>query len=428
MASTHSNAESLECIALSSINPGTTGSAQTPRPILAAFLKAPRTIRRWLASRGTRANILIRKVGYREVLTAILLMIPSAATTMLTYYGVSEPMSEQGGGIVQKGQALAFAVTIGVFSWLGWFYLFGLLYRLHGQRLRMALAAGTFFVASIAAIDAPFNMLALGGGTAVQMTLLDSAESYEDHKNRAFQETTVMRQLLPAIDVQAERFRTLGEGEQERGDFSGSSGPGKVTAGFFQIATLLETLSAELKRGLDEAGAVQGEIADTLSEIKTETYVTGPLRPRVRRASIAADRLDDLLGQLAQYDYRISIEATLTSMNSIFPVPKDAATAFGKVQNDQLALIAEMARPVAAALQTALSDLSALDREVRPIVRPQNAVEAICTKWRELIFQWLAALFVDLAPGALLIILIAAFREIDAQRGTESPDHSKTED
>ncbi|HBQ36392.1 MAG TPA: hypothetical protein DD729_06080, partial [Rhodobacteraceae bacterium] len=63
------------------------------------------------------------------------------------------------------------AQSSGVFSWLGWFYLFGLLYRLHGKRLFTALVAGTFFIFSIAAIDAPFNMLALGGGPAVQMTI-----------------------------------------------------------------------------------------------------------------------------------------------------------------------------------------------------------------------------------------------------------------
>lgn len=390
-------------------------SLESGEKVVELFESAPRWLRRWSNSRRGKASILNRKVAYRELLTGVLLMIPSAATTMLTYYGVSEPMSEQGGDLVQKGQALAFAVTIGTFSWLGWFYLFGLLYRLNGRRLKTALCAGTFFVLSVAAIDAPFNMLALGGGTAVQMTLADTADVYEDLKNNAFRETTIMRQLLPAIDAQAARFTNLAANERQSGDFSGSAGRGKVSAGFEQIAILLGDLSGELQLGLDAAAAAQADIATTFAAIKDETYVTGPLRPRVRRASIAADQLDDQLGQLAQYDYRVSIAATLDSMNAIFPVPQRAGSDFEQVQNEQLALIADMAKPVAVSLQKALDSLSAKDRADIPTIRPENPTQAIRTKWRELIFQWLAALFVDLAPGALLIILIAAFREVDVQ-------------
>ncbi|MCF6317112.1 MAG: hypothetical protein L3J30_12705 [Marinosulfonomonas sp.] len=380
------------------------------------FYTAPRAIRRWLASRRTESNLLTRKVGFREVLTAILLMIPSSATMMLTYYGVSGPLAEQGGGIVQQGQALAFAMTIGIFSWLGWFYLFGLLYRLHGKRLFTSLAAGTFFIFSIAAIDAPFNMLALGGGSAVQMTIADTADSYEARKNAVFQQSTVTRQMLPAIEAQAVRFRALEADEIAHGVFSGSRGAGKVSAGFGQIATLLETLAGALNSGLDESQSIQDEIARIFSLIKADTYNTGPLRPRVRRVSIAADRLDDQLSRLNQYDYRVSIEATLTSLNAIFPAPKNAGSGFEVIQNEQLAVIAEMAKPVAESLQNALNQLASDTEISSERVRPQNATIAIRSKWRELIFQWMAAIFIDLAPGALLIILIAAFREIDAQK------------
>jgi len=368
----------------------------------------------------TNATLLGRKVNFRETLTGILLMIPSAATTMLTFYGISEPLSEQGGGIVQKGQALAFALTIGAFSWLGWFYLFGLIYRLRGKRLATAMAAGTLFVSSVAAIDAPFNMLALGGGTAVQMTIDDTAQTYESAKIAAFEETTAMRRLLPAINAQAERFDTLRAGEREGGDFSGAAGDGKVAAGFGQIAKLLSGLSEELEAGLYAAESLQAEMAAPFAQLKAETYQTGPLRPRVLRASIAADQLDDILGQLGQYDYRVSIAATLQSLESIFPTPVAADGAFETRQNQELVLIAEMARPVAKALQDALETLSDVETPEFKRVRPKNATEAIRTKWRELIFQWMAALFVALAPAILLILLIAAFREVDVQETEEN--------
>lgn len=388
-------------------------------PLLVVLQGLMRGVKRWLASSRSNRNVLSRKVSYREVLTGILLMIPSAATTMLTFYGVSEPLAEQGGDIVQKGQALAFSLTIGVFSWLGWFYLFGLIYRLRGRRLAAALAAGTFFISLVALIDAPFNMLALGGGSAVQMTIVDTTRAYEEAKIAAFHETTTMRRLLPAINAQAQRFATLSEGERENGDFSGSAGAGKVAAGFTQIEQLFSSLSVQLEEGLDAAVALQVEIAVPFENLKAETYEAGPLRPRVRRASIAADQLDDLLGQLGQYDYRVSIDATLDSLEAIFPSPINGNGTFETCQNEELAMIAEMAHPVAKALRGALEGLSAVETPPVKRVRPQNAMQAILTKWRELIFQWLAAFFVDLAPAALLIILIAAFREVDHQNEQE---------
>ena len=391
------------------------------------FYTAPRAVKRWLASRRTETNLLTRKVGFREVLTGILLMIPSSATTMLTYYGVSGPLAEQGGGIVQQGQALAFAMTIGIFSWLGWFYLFGLLYRLHGKRLFTSLAAGIFFIFSIAAIDAPFNMLALGGGSAVQMTIADTADSYEARKNAVFQQSTVTRQILPAIEAQAVRFRAVEADEIAHGVYSGSRGAGKVSAGFSQIASLLETLASELNTGLNESQSIQDEIAQIFSLIKADTYNTGPLRPRVQRVSIAADQLDDQLSRLYQYDYRVSIEATLISLNAIFPAPQSAGSSFEATQNEQLAVIADMAKPVAESLQNALKQLVDVNEISMDRVRPKNATIAIRSKWRELVFQWMAAIFIDLAPGALLIILIAAFREIDAQKRNTKPTKNKEE-
>ena len=121
---------------------------------------------------------LEERIQFSERLTAILLMIPSAGTAVLTYYGVGGPLTETGSTAIQKGQAVGFALAIGVFVWLGWFYLFGLIHRLDGARLRNALLAGTVMVATIAVIDAPFNMLALAGGPAAQMSLVAMAHAY----------------------------------------------------------------------------------------------------------------------------------------------------------------------------------------------------------------------------------------------------------
>lgn len=396
--------------------------------IVAFIYAAPRAIRRKLASRKSHASILSRKVTFRETLTAILLMIPSTATVMLTYYGVSVPMTELGGDIVQKGQALAFALTIGIFAYLTWLYLFGLLYRMRRMRLTTALVAGVISVISIALIDAPFNMLALGGGSAVQMTLVDTTDAYESRNTAVFNRATIAQRLLPAFTGQAVRFRDLENSETKYGTFSGRSGPGKVSAGFGQIATLLESLIKELDAGLGDAKGMQSDISGLLSQMKRATFTQGPIRPRVEIVSTSADRLDDLIGRLVQLDYGVSIQATLTSLKAIFPAPTAAGSDFEKTQNKELALIADMARPVAGALETALAELNSVKAPSVERVRPQDAMKAIRTKWRELFPQWMAAIFIDIGPAALLIILIAAFREVEVRQNTPPPTNASPED
>ena len=139
--------------------------------------------------RRNGGSTLHRKVVIREQLTEILLLIPAFGTMMLTYFGISVTMLETGATVVQKGQALTFAIAVGIFAWLGWFYLFGLIYRLTGMRLAATLLAGTISVGTLAAIDAPFNMLAIAGGSAVQMSLSDTTAVYEEKTSSASRAT-----------------------------------------------------------------------------------------------------------------------------------------------------------------------------------------------------------------------------------------------
>jgi hypothetical protein len=375
-----------------------------------AVAKPRKPIAYWLEN---KAHILFNRLVTREAITAILLVIPSAATMMLTYYGVSVPMEELGGTLVQKGQALAFALTIGVFAWLNWFYLFGLLYWLRAKRLGVSLAAGLFLVVSIAAIDAPFNMLALGGARAVQMSLADTAAHYEERKEAVFERATIAQRIIPAIRAQGERFARLEEQELTGGAYSGRAGFGKVSAGFGQIAGLLNNLARELDQGLQQSANLQSRISTIFGEMKREVYTPGAIRPRVTAVSIQADQMDDLLGQLAQFDYAVSIAATLSSLEAIFPEPSVSRSEFERTQNAELAMIAEMARPVGMSLQSALAELRGLPTVDRVRQRPLSDMDAIIVYWKPLLPQWLAALFIDLAPAALLLILICTYREVE---------------
>jgi hypothetical protein len=364
----------------------------------------------------TLADELVEVTNKNEATGTILLLTGSAATVMLTYFGVSEPLSEQGGGILAKGQSLVFATTIGVFSGLGWIYSNSIFPRLTGRRLWAATIAGVSYLALIACIDAPFNMQALGGGVAAQMSLADALKHYEERKQDLFATTTAATRLAPATRVEAKRFAELSEREYKFGPNTGKPGPGKVTDGFRQVATLMGALGDQLDGGLAKSQAVMPEYTAALGEMKSHVYRRGPIRERTEAASKAADRLDELTAQLTQLDYSASIRATLTSLENIFPVSDQSGSAFEKVQNAELSVVASMAKTVAGSLRSSLSELKPLDPDTLKPARAEHSATAIYTYWKPLWPQWVAAIFVDIAPALLLVFLLAGRREAEHLR------------
>lgn len=365
------------------------------------------------ASPMTPSEKLARLIEDREKQTTILLGCASAGITMLTYFGVSGPMTEAGDGIMHKGEALAFASMIGIFSFLAWEYIFKVLPTLTGRRLVAGIVGMTIYVGGIAVVDAQFNMLALGGDQAVQYSLVDTLRSYETARGRVVAQSAAAERLLPFLKAEAKRFEMLGEREFA-GSGTGKPGPGKVRDGFLQIAKLLGELDRVLSASIVELRKADTEAAATLRAMKTTTYTPGKVRDRVAALSNQADQLDTLLGQIAQRDTATAIKATATSLRGIIPPTGAARSTFEATQNVELARIGEMAKPVADALENALGPAKRQAGEIiiEPI-RPQNAMTAIKTYWRELLPQWVAALFVDFAPAILVATLLAARSELD---------------
>lgn len=79
----------------------------------------------------------------------------------------------------------------------------------------------------------------------------------------------------------------------------------------------------------------------------------------------------------------------------------------------EVGAIAQMAKPVAESLQDALDALAPSVVTSAERVRPSDPMTAIKTYWKPLLPQWVAAIFIDIAPAILLVTLIAARREAE---------------
>lgn len=367
--------------------------------------------------RPTRRGDLLSRLHLREVITTILSLIPASATVLLTYSGVSDGLAEAGATLTTKTEAALFSFGIGTLCFLVNFHLFGLVDRLRGRFLTKAMAGGIALLVAISAIDAPFNMRGLAGGTAVRMSVEDTASHSEDQSRLVFARVGIARQLLTGLRANAKLFADQQAHEFKTGAMSGARGPGKVEAAFGRVASLLGSLADDIENDAGKAEALQEAIAESIREIKRQVYVQGALRGRIEFASIAADRVDTQLGKLARQDLTVSIRATLKSIEGLFSgmPPAAARTPLERRQQEAIAQIAAMTKPIAAALHEALNSLQPPPvAEMKP-VRPQNASEAIWTYWRKLLPEWIAAILVTLAgPLCLLLMQIAARREAES--------------
>ncbi|WP_417729049.1 hypothetical protein [Roseovarius sp.] len=388
------------------------------RIIFAAARRRASLLRRLRRTHEPR-DALLSLIHYKEVLTTTLLTIVSAGIALLTYSGLSSQMIENGGGIADKGHALSVATIIGTISFLSWSFTFGLVHWLTGKALAVAMAAAMTLILSIAAIDAQYNMLGLSGPAAVQLSLVDTSAHYEAQRRTLSQTVGQAQQLVPALNAQAARFEALKIQEELTGAFSGRKGPGKVSEAFGQIANLLTSLSGDIERGAAKAGSMQTEITRGITQLKSHVYSLGNVRDRSRDVSSSADRLDELFGNLAQYDYRASLLATIASLDSLTLSGGAATSEFGAVQNAELAAISEMAKPVATSLRAALEGIASPEVATSTVSRPMSAMAAVRHYWFELLPAWIAAFAIDLLPALLVIILIAARREA-AKTGSDS--------
>lgn len=363
----------------------------------------------------TRRGSILSRLHLREIVTTILSLVPASATVLLTYSGISDGLAEGGATITSKTKAAIFSLSIGVLCFLVNLHFFGLIDRLRGRYLALSMAGGITLLAAIAAIDAPFNMRGLAGGTAVRMSIEDTGSFYENASRLVFARIGATQQLLPGLRANAKLYRDQQQHEFKTGAMSGSRGPGKVEASFGRVATLLEQLADALERDQEKASALRASVTEAIRELKKQVYVQGDLRGRIEAAAGAADRIDALLGAIARQDATISLRATLKGLEGLFPSAPAARTAFERRQNEAIAQIAAMTVPIATGLKDGLESLPGKPVVSQEPVRPQNASEAIRTYWRKLVPEWTAAILVTLAgPLCLLLMQIAVRREVES--------------
>jgi len=373
-----------------------------------------RNLATWIRPRGGSAPKPIpelkRRLEAHEVVTAILSLVLSGTTVLLTTKGAAIPMSETGAGAIERAEALVFALGVGTASFLGYLWGFGILTRLTGKRLAAGVLVIGIYISGVALIDAPFNMLALAGGSAVQMSLVDIVSCQEARRSTTTASVTKIRRILPIIAAQQRQLDDRAKNERA-GKYTGQAGEGKVSATAARIAVLHMTLYDELSAGLAQTDVIGSRITSELDGMKRHAFTQGPIRERAQAVSAGGDRIDESLGQLKQYDFSSTIKAAIVTLNGAVVVPHKSTNPAEEKQNAELAEIAATARTTASALASVSADLTTSETEAEPCPRPANAMNAIKTYWKPLLPQWVAALFLNLSQALLIVAGMIVRRE-----------------
>lgn len=362
----------------------------------------------------TPSEALARRAGFLEKLSEILLMVASATTALLTYAGVVDGMSESGATLIKKGEAVLFAVTVGVLSFLGWKFLFSLVSWLHGRYLGVGALAAIAFLGCIAAIDTNFNVIGLAGPTAERKSIERMVGYYQQKAEELSARVTALQRLIPVLVAEATRFQQRREREL-KGSGTGKPGSGAVSDTYGDVTLLIGTTTKGLTEGLNAATALNEKIVSEMGTLRSTMYRQGPMRPRIEAAANSADRLDNLLGELARLDFTASLKAATAILENIVPPsPKLAGSPLEKAQHAELQRIAGMVKPVAEALRVALAEIPVAGPLTGRPPRPIEASIAVREFWVELLPSWISAAMISFGPGLLVVMLVAARREADS--------------
>ena len=198
---------------------------------------------------------------------------------------------------------------------------------------------------------------------------------------------------------------------------------------------MLEALIEDLQAGVADMGALQEPLTRALRAMKAATYREGPIRERMAEVSYAADSADEAFAAFRERDFVQALDSTLASLEASLADSSSGSTGYQKTQSDEVNAIAARIAPVTATLRNALDELGDQRDITGALPRPEDPMTAIFTYWQPLMTNWTAALFIGVAPAGLLIILVAAFREVevtqehrrDRRKPAKSKDHSVKE-
>lgn len=365
-------------------------------------------------------------LGWLDSFTSAALGVLAVASGIYTYLGVRGLLDDGGALSLFAAVAYSAAVSTGIFVF--WSYLLRLLpaMRTAATRLWLTLAM-VIGSAAIVAMSSWLNAAALAGSAAVEQHLARTVQDYQASLERSH-EITLRGQAL-GLDIGRTRqgFDDLSE-QEAGGGLSGLAGRGAVFRVLTQKSDELAALEQLIAAQEAPVAAAFAEGNAILSRMRALTVAPGAVEDRSVEFSEEAVRLAGVITTLRQLSVAPLVDRAARDLAQSVVLPRlDAGDAGGQAaQQATITSLLEVLGRRAETLQTAASEVLALEPAPEVVYTPISTADAVIRYARNFAPSWAGAIAIDLLPAVLVMIVAVAQAAIRLGREPAEPEDAMT--
>lgn len=356
--------------------------------------------------------LAIRKL-FQPTDTALIAL--ACGSGVYTYLGCRQILD--GNSLFTFLAALVYAGCVSLMIALFWMWATRVLPTTNcGKRLLIASLTVLVGAILISFASSSFNMMAISGPAATNLHESRALEAAEQQLATTYSATLQIRDLLPDLRSDTERFERLSADERQHGRFTQRPGDGAVADLFDQVSKRLRRLADDVAASLDDIEELRLE-ADSLIAAMRETATDVGMRRRERFRQLAMD-LYAVIAQIRAATPAGTIERTADFLVSeLVMLPTAANPALAATQRkaaDQItATLTNTARKYGNRARDIAKLLDTLPD--RPNYVPIHAMQAIFIYAGEFMPAWIGAIAIDLMP--LVVLIFIAIAEKNANSG-----------
>lgn len=348
-----------------------------------------------------------------EVISRFALAILALASGVYTYLGVRSLLDGSSTQVFFAAVVYSTAVSVAIYAF--WTYLLKFVPLMQDGAKRLALF-GTMVLGSlmIIAMSSWLNAAALAGSAATEQHLALQLEGYVEDLDKAHANALSAQSLLPDVLRASERFKRLGEEEQNTGALTGTSGSGSVVQLLSQMGNQLDELAGTITTSKERTAGLFEEGREHLEKMRTLVSAPGAIQPRADDFGSEAIALAGVIASLQETSIAPSVRRAAEDLSLGFIAPiadgstQDLATRQNTVIDNVKASVEAQSAALAKAADEILAEPAVSSRRFVPL----SSAEAVLRYAGDFVPSWAGAISIDLLPAVLVLILSVAHSAI----------------
>lgn len=387
-----------------------------------ARTKAPRT-------KSALSPEVAQALASLDPLTTACLLILSVVSGYLNYLSLAD-MFAAGMALWQaKTAAATVSVAVSAAIMVFWSHMMTLVPIDQGRPKRralfraMMLGCGLIFL-----ISSWMNASALVGVRAQEQDLAVQLSAYQQTFDEVLRRAIVIRQLVPSLQAEADRFTEMSKSEKTSGALTGSRSPGAVTATLDQVAGRLTSLQASIDGSLKEADEAAEVARQHLKAMQDLLRGQGEFEKRLNAFTDQAVALDALMARLSEQSVLPAIRLTAGSLGSSLILPATSAHSGALAEKQQTVMdgISGAVHGIGERLAGAAAQMEKQESLKVPAFKPLSRSDAVIAYAGDFLPAWGAAVSLDLMPLVIVLVrtIVRATPETDPK--DPAPKRRKT--